>query len=66
MEEGFSCIIEKKLGNKDKKMVYGEGQGKLTKIINIDDEHKNNFCINDTQVLEISKWVTSIEKYYSE
>jgi len=66
LEEGFSCIIEKKLGNKDKKMVYGEGQGKLTKIINIDEEHKNNFCINDNQVLEISKWVTSIEKYYSD
>ena len=35
LDKGFSPIIEKKLGNKDKKMVYGDGQGKLTKIINI-------------------------------
>jgi len=65
LEKGFSPIIEKKLGNKNKKMVYGDGQGKLTKIINIDEEHQSNFCINDNQVLQISKWVTSIEKYYS-
>jgi pyruvate,water dikinase len=66
LEKGFSSIIEKKLGNKDQKMIYGEDHGKLTKIVNIDDEHRNNFCINDKQVLEIAKWVTSIEKYYSE
>jgi len=65
LEKGFSPIIEKKLGNKNKKMIYGDGQGILTKIINMDEEHLNNFCINDTQVLQISKWVTSIEKYYS-
>ena len=66
LEKGFSSIIEKKLGNKDQKMIYGEDHGKLTKIVSIDDEHRNNFCINDTQILEIAKWVTSIEKYYSE
>jgi len=65
LDKGFSPIIEKKLGNKDKKMVYGDGQGKLTKIINIDEEHQNTFCINDNQVLQIAKWVASIEKYYS-
>lgn len=47
-------------------MIYGEDHGKLTKIVSIDDEHRNNFCINDAQILEIAKWVTSIEKYYSE
>ena len=66
LEKGFSSIIEKKLGNKDQKMIYGEDHGKLTKIVSIDDEHRNNFCINDAQILEIAKWVTSIEKYYSE
>lgn len=66
LEKGFSPIIEKKLGFKDKKMIYGEDHGKLTKTIQVSDEQKNNFCINDKQVLEIAKWVSSIEKYYSD
>ena len=66
LEKGFSPIIEKKLGFKDKKMIYGEDHGKLTKIIQVSEDQKNNFCISDKQVLEIAKWVSSIEKYYSE
>ena len=66
MENGHSSIIEKKLGFKDKKMVYGDDPGKMTKIINIEDFQKNKFCINDNQVMEIAKSVTLIEKYYSE
>lgn len=66
IDTGFSPIIEKKLGFKDKKMIYGEDHGKLTKIIQVNDEQKNKFCVNDKQVLQIAKWVKSIEKYYSE
>jgi pyruvate, water dikinase len=65
LERGFASIIEKKLGNKDKKMIYGEDHGKLTKIVSTNEEQKNSFCITDKQALEIAKWVTSIEKYYS-
>lgn len=66
LEKGFSPIIEKKLGFKDKKMIYGEDHGKLTKIIQVSEDQKNKFCITDKQVLEIAKWVSSIEKYYSD
>ncbi len=65
LEKGYSSIIEKKLGFKDKKMIYGEDHGKLTKTIQVSDDQKNNFCITDKQVLEIAKWVSSIERYYS-
>ena len=65
MKNGHSSIIEKKLGFKDKKMVYGDDPGKMTKIINIQDFQKNKFCINDAQVLKIADVVTLIEEYYS-
>jgi pyruvate,water dikinase len=65
LEKGFASIIEKKLGNKDKKMIYGEDHGKLTKIVSTNEEQRNNFCISDKQALEIARWVSSIEKYYS-
>lgn len=65
LEKGYSSIIEKKIGNKDKKMIYGEDHGKLTKIVTISEEQKEKFSITDKQALEIAKWVASIEKYYT-
>lgn len=65
LEQGFSSIIEKKIGNKDKKMIYGEDHGKLTKTVTISEEDKEKFSITDQQALEIARWVSSIEKYYS-
>lgn len=65
LEKGFSSIIDKKLGYKDKKMIYGEDHGKLTKTIKVSDEEKNLFSITDQQALQIARWVISIENYYS-
>lgn len=66
LERGFSSIIEKKIGYKDKKMIYGEDHGKLTKVVKVSDDDKNKFSITDQQALQIAKWVISIEKYYTE
>jgi len=66
LAEGFSSIIEKKLGNKDRKMVYGVEPGKPTLIIPIERAQRNRFCITDEQALEIARSVASIEKYYSD
>lgn len=65
LQNGYSSIIEKKLGIKDKKMIYGEDHGKLTKVISTNEDQRTHFCITDKQALEISKWVVSIENYYS-
>lgn len=65
LEKGYSSIIEKKIGNKDKKMIYGEDHGKLTKTVNVSEEQKEKFSITDKQALEIAKWVSSIERYYT-
>ncbi|MBK7268814.1 MAG: phosphoenolpyruvate synthase [Flavobacteriales bacterium] len=66
LNEGFSSIIEKKLGNKDRKMVYGGEPGKPTSIIPIERAQRHRFCISDDQALEIARSVTAIEKYYSD
>lgn len=66
LAEGFSSIIEKKLGNKDRKMVYGVEPGKPTLTIPIERAQRHRFCISDDQALEIARSVVAIEKYYSE
>ena len=66
LEKGFCAIIEKTLGNKDRKMIYGDDPGQLTKIISVQKDQQQKFCISDEQALELSRWVCAIEKYYSE
>ncbi len=66
LAQGFSSIIEKKLGNKDRKMTYGVEPGKATHTVPVERSMRNRFCINDEQVLEIARSVAAIEKYYSE
>jgi pyruvate,water dikinase len=64
--KGFEAIIEKKLGNKNQKMIYGEDPGKLTRIVNVERELQERFCLSNEQILQLGKWVCAIEKYYSD
>jgi pyruvate,water dikinase len=63
---GFESIIEKNLGKKDRKMIYGDDPGQLTRTVSVQKDHQQKFCLSDHQVLELAKWVCTIEKYYSE
>ncbi|WP_199417011.1 phosphoenolpyruvate synthase [Chitinophaga silvatica] len=66
IESGFTPIIEKKLGVKDKMMVYGESSDERTKIIRVEKRLQQQFCLNDKQILQLADWVQKIEHYYSE
>ncbi|MEK7559653.1 MAG: phosphoenolpyruvate synthase [Patescibacteria group bacterium] len=64
LEKGFKSIISKKLGDKNKKMIY-EGQNQI-KEVDISPEDKNKFSLSDEEVLILSGWCIKIEKYFSE
>jgi pyruvate,water dikinase len=66
MQEGYIPIIEKKLGVKDKKMVYGESSDERTRIIPVERKQQQHFCLSDTQIMLLATWVRCIETYYSE
>ncbi len=65
LEDGFSSIIEKKMGEKDQKMVYSDNPGERTKIINVPPNKRNSFSVSDKNALLLSQWVCMIEEYYS-
>lgn len=60
-------IIEKKLGEKNQKMIYNEnGKGiKGTKTVKTTDKEKENFVLNDKEILKLSEWASLIEEHYS-
>lgn len=66
MQAGYTPIIEKKLGVKDKKMVYGESSDERTRIIPVEKKQQQHFCLSDAQIMQLATWVRCIETYYSE
>lgn len=65
LAKGFSSIIEKKLGNKDKMMVYGDNPDERVKIINVEKPLQQRYCLSDERILQLANWVSTIETYYS-
>lgn len=65
LQKGFEAIIEKKLGMKDKKMIYGDEPGERVAVVSTSPHERSSFCIPDHLVLLLGKWVMDIEKYYS-
>lgn len=59
----FIPIIEKKLGSKSRKMVYG--QEIPTKIIETSQKEKESFVLSDEEVLKLAGWGMRIEEHYS-
>ena len=47
-------------------MIYGTNPGETVKTVPVEKEIQKNFCITDEQALQIAKWVSIIEDYYSE
>lgn len=62
----YAPIIEKRLGIKDKMMVYGESNDQRTKVIPVERSNQQRFCLKDKQILQLAEWVCKIEDYYSQ
>lgn len=65
LHHDYKPIIEKKLGNKDVMMVYGDDPDERVRTISTEKIMHDKFCIDDEMALKIAKWVVQIEKYYS-
>lgn len=62
---GYSPIVQKRLGNKEFKMVYDVGGGKMVKNIPVSMPERESFSIGDEDVLSLARWACVIEDYYS-
>jgi len=56
-------IIEKKLGEKDIKMVYGN-ELMPTRNVPTSKAEKHTFVLNDKEILSLGQWACIIEKHY--
>ncbi len=58
-------IIGKKLGQKDRKMIYSSQETKPTKIVETSPKERQTFTLNDQEILTLAKWGVLIEEHYS-
>ena len=66
ISEGGDSILEKKLGDKHSKLVYGNNPKKSVISVKTNLYQRNSFCMNDNVLEELGEWVIVLENYYSE
>ncbi|MFA5098982.1 MAG: phosphoenolpyruvate synthase [Candidatus Paceibacterota bacterium] len=60
------AIINKKLAEKSRKMIYSAGHGiKKTKVVDVKKEDKERFVLNEKEILKLAEWAVMIEDHYS-
>ena len=62
-KKNYIPIIEKTLGNKDKKLIYSAG-AKPTKNIKTTKKELNSFVLSDKEILTLGRWASIIENHY--
>ncbi|NEN22256.1 phosphoenolpyruvate synthase [Cryomorpha ignava] len=65
-DKNLNPIIEKKMGQKHHKMVYGTTLTELVKRVPVDKKLSESFCITEDQILQLARWVVEIEDYYTQ
>ncbi|HEY9877599.1 MAG TPA: phosphoenolpyruvate synthase, partial [Leptolyngbyaceae cyanobacterium] len=63
-KDGLSPILEKTLGGKTKKMVYGPEGGKSTRVVKTSGKERESHVLNDDEILQLARWACIIEKHY--
>ncbi len=63
-DEGLAPIIEKRRGGKDVKIVYGEDDGGGVKEVDVTEEDRRRFVLDDDDVLRLARWGVVIEAHY--
>ncbi|WP_022887437.1 phosphoenolpyruvate synthase [Glaciibacter superstes] len=63
-EPGVSPIIDKALGAKARKMVYGRGGSARTRIVDTPAHQRRAFVLSDADTLELARWAVHVEEHY--
>jgi len=62
--EGLRPIIEKTLGDKEKKEIYASGGSETTKDVQTTQAERRSFVLDDDEILRLARWAATIEDHY--
>ncbi len=64
LKEGFSPILEKRLGSKLVKLIYSNNKNNPTKDVATSKKERENFCVKDNDILTLARWSMIVENHY--
>ena len=64
-EQGFPAIIKKRVGRKQLKMIFNQGEN-FTKNIFPTAKEKSSLVLTDKEIMQLAKWGLAIEKYFKQ
>ncbi|MFT4309157.1 MAG: phosphoenolpyruvate synthase [Candidatus Woesearchaeota archaeon] len=59
-------IVQKRLGEKEIKMIYSKEGNKPVKNVNVPHDERLRFALSDDDIMVLARWGTLIEAHYSE
>jgi len=65
LQAGKNPIINRRLGSKETKRVFGE-TSLDTKTLEVSPDEKRRYCLNENEVLTLARWACIIEHHYSD
>ena len=66
LAQGFRCVLRRRLGAKQIRMIYGKrGGSHATLTRNVPEAERRKFCISDAEVLNLADFAVRIEAHYS-
>jgi len=63
-KQKYQPILEKKLGDKEQKMIYASDEDGRTRNIMTTTEERASFVLDDDEILQLSSWAKLIEDHY--
>ncbi len=64
LKQGFRPVISKKLGLKQKKMIYTDNPRCPVRNKPTTKKEKNTYVLSDDEILQLAKWACIIEEHY--
>jgi pyruvate,water dikinase len=66
LRQGMKAILQKKLGEKAKTMIYGDDENNPVYNIDTNTEKRNQFVLSDDEITLLANWALQIEAHYEQ
>ena len=63
-QAGTAPIIDKDLGGKTFRMIYGDGGSHRTRIVETTAQERQAFVLDDADIIQLARWAVAIETHY--
>jgi pyruvate,water dikinase len=57
-------IIEKTLGEKERKLIYSKGGSARTRMVDTPARERAQFVLSDAEIIELARWAVIVENHY--